>query len=46
MTTLARILRHTFRFPRQSLLSLLLAVLCTLLVLVLPGVTMRFIDRI
>ena len=44
MTTLARILRHTFRFPLQSLLSLVLAVLCTLLVLVLPGVTMRFID--
>jgi ATP-binding cassette subfamily B protein len=44
--TLVRILRHTCRFPLQSALSLLLAVLCTLLVLVLPGVTMRFIDVI
>lgn len=44
MSTLARILRHTFRFPLQSMISLVMAVLCTLLVLVLPGVTMRFID--
>jgi ABC-type multidrug transport system fused ATPase/permease subunit len=34
------------RFPAQSLLSLLMAVLCTALVLVLPGITMRFIDDI
>jgi ATP-binding cassette subfamily B protein/subfamily B ATP-binding cassette protein MsbA len=46
MVTLARILRHTFRFPLQSLLSLLMAILCTSLVLVLPGITMRFIDEI
>ncbi len=46
MTTLGRILRHTFRFPLQSSLSLLMAVLCTALVLVLPGITMRFIDVI
>jgi len=46
MATLARILRHTFRFPLQSSLSLLMAVLCTSLVLVLPGITMRFIDEI
>ena len=46
MVTLARILRHTFRFPLQSSLSLLMAVLCTSLVLVLPGITMRFIDEI
>ena len=44
MATLARILRHTFRFPGMSALSLGLALACTLLVLVLPGVTMRFID--
>jgi ATP-binding cassette subfamily B protein/subfamily B ATP-binding cassette protein MsbA len=44
MPILARILRHTFRFPGRSAISLLLAVCCTLLVLVLPGVTMRFID--
>ncbi|HSP41906.1 MAG TPA: ABC transporter ATP-binding protein [Luteolibacter sp.] len=44
MPILARILRHTFRFPGRSALSLLLALCCTLLVLVLPGVTMRFID--
>ena len=29
MSTLARILRHTFRFPMQSGLSLLMAVACT-----------------
>jgi ATP-binding cassette subfamily B protein len=46
MTILARILRHTFRFPLQSMLSLVMAVACTALVLVLPGVTMRFIDVI
>jgi ATP-binding cassette subfamily B protein/subfamily B ATP-binding cassette protein MsbA len=46
MPVLARIIRHTFRFPMLSLLSLVMAVLCTTLVLVLPGVTMRFIDVI
>jgi ATP-binding cassette subfamily B protein/subfamily B ATP-binding cassette protein MsbA len=46
MRILLRILRHTFRFPLQSLLSLLMAVVCTGLVLVLPGVTMQFIDVI
>ncbi len=44
MSTLVRILRHTFRFPLQSSLSLLMAVACTVLVLVLPGITMQFID--
>jgi ATP-binding cassette, subfamily B, bacterial len=46
MPVLARIIRHTLRFPLRSGLSLLLAVACTALVLVLPGVTMRFIDVI
>ncbi|RYD35807.1 MAG: ABC transporter ATP-binding protein, partial [Verrucomicrobiaceae bacterium] len=46
MAILVRILRHTFRFPMQSLLSLLMAVVCTGLVLVLPGITMQFIDVI
>ncbi len=46
MAILIRIIRHTFRFPLQSTLSLVLAVACTTLVLVLPGVTMRFIDVI
>ncbi len=41
-----RILRHTFRFPLLSGISLLMAVACTSLVLVLPGITMRFIDTI
>lgn len=41
-----RLIRHTFRFPLLSGLSLLMAVACTALVLVLPGVTMRFIDTI
>lgn len=46
MSTLRRIIRHTMRFPLASLLSLILAVACTSLVLVLPSVTMRFIDGI
>ena len=46
MPILPRILRHTFRFPLQSTLSLVMAVACTALVLVLPGVTMRFVDEI
>jgi ATP-binding cassette subfamily B protein/subfamily B ATP-binding cassette protein MsbA len=41
-----RLIRHTLRFPLMSGLSLLMAVACTALVLVLPGVTMRFIDVI
>lgn len=41
-----RLLRHTFRFPLLSAVSLLMAVVCTALVLVLPGITMRFIDTI
>ncbi len=46
MATLVRILRHTFRFPLRSALSLSMAFACTLLVLVLPGITMVFIDTI
>lgn len=46
MSILVRVLRHTFRFPFASSISLLMAVVCTGLVLVLPGVTMRFIDVI
>jgi ATP-binding cassette subfamily B protein/subfamily B ATP-binding cassette protein MsbA len=46
MLILARILRHTFRFPLLSGLSLVMAVVSTALVLVLPGVTMRFVDVI
>ena len=46
MPTFFRILRHTLRFPARTLISLVLAVLCTGLVLVLPGVTMRFVDVI
>jgi ATP-binding cassette subfamily B protein/subfamily B ATP-binding cassette protein MsbA len=44
MHTLFRIFRHTFRFPLQSAVSLLMAVVCTSLVLVLPGITMQFVD--
>lgn len=46
MATFARILRHTFRFPLESSLSLAMAVACTALVLVLPGITVQFIDVI
>lgn len=41
-----RVLRHTFRYPARSFTSLFMAVACTGLVLVLPGVTMRFVDVI
>ncbi|WP_411826171.1 ABC transporter ATP-binding protein [Luteolibacter sp. AS25] len=41
-----RLIRHTLRFPLLSGLSLLMAVICTSLVLILPGITMRFIDVI
>ncbi len=41
-----RLLRHTLRFPLLSLLSFLMAIVSTSLVLVLPGITMRFIDVI
>ncbi len=46
MGTLLRILRHTFRFPLRSSLSLLMAIACTALVLVLPGITKQFFDVI
>lgn len=46
MAIFVRILRHTFRYRLQSSLSLLLAIGCTLLVLVLPGISMQFIDVI
>jgi len=46
MRLMLRLIRHTLRFPLLSGLSLLMAVACTALVLVLPGVTMRFIDVI
>ena len=41
---LFRIFRHTFRFPLESAISLLMAIICTSLVLVLPGITMQFVD--
>ena len=43
---LLRILRHTLRFPVRSATSLLMAIVCTVLLLALPGVTMYFIDVI
>lgn len=46
MPTFLRILRLTFRFPFQSGISLGMAIICTSLVLVLPGITMQFIDVI
>ncbi len=41
-----RLIRHTLRFPLLGGLSLLMAIACASLVLVLPGVTMRFIDTV
>ena len=46
MAILYRIFRHTCRFPLLSGISLLMAVVCTALVLVLPGITLRFVDVI
>jgi ATP-binding cassette, subfamily B, bacterial len=46
MNTLKRIVKHTVRYPWESFLSLIMAILCTGLVLVLPGVTMKFVDDI
>ena len=46
MPTLSRIVRHTFRFPVQSGLLLMMAIACTSLVLVLPGITKQFFDVI
>lgn len=43
---LKRILRHTLRFPIRSAVSLVMAVVCTGLLLALPGATMFFIDTI
>lgn len=44
MHTLGRLLRLTWRHPWACMLSLLMGIVCTALVLVLPGVTMRFVD--
>ena len=41
-----RLIRHTLRFPLLGGMSLLMAIACASLVLVLPGVTMRFIDTV
>ena len=46
MSTIRRIIQHTLRFPMSSVLSLALAFACTALILVLPAVTLRFIDVI
>lgn len=46
MAVFLRILRHTGRYPSLSALSFVMAVACTSLVLVMPGVTMRFVDVI
>jgi ATP-binding cassette subfamily B protein len=43
---LKRIIRHTLRFPIRSAVSLVMAVVCTGLLLALPGATMYFIDTI
>lgn len=46
MSTLWRILRLAGRYPWRALTTFLLAVAGTLLVLVLPGVTQKFIDEV
>lgn len=46
MHTLWRIFRYTSRYPWRATLTFLLAVTGTLLVLVLPAMTQRFLDEI
>ena len=46
MTTLRRIFRYTTRYRWRAILAFLLAVTGTLLVLVMPAMTQRFIDDI
>jgi len=46
MPTLLRVFRRILRYRWRAAGSLLMAVACTLLVLVLPGVTQRFIDLV
>lgn len=46
MAVLLRIFRLAFAYPRRALLSLLLAIGCTLLVIVLPTVTKTLIDDV
>ncbi len=43
---LRRILRHTLRFPVRSSVSLIMAIVCTVLLLALPVATKYFIDVI
>lgn len=46
MPTLLRIFRYTARYKWRALVTFLLAVACTALVLVLPGVTKIFADEV
>lgn len=46
MNTLVRIFRYTSRYKWRALTTFLLAVSCTVLVLVLPGVTQKFTDEV
>ncbi len=46
MNTLVRIFLYTGRYKWRALTTFVLAVLCTLLVLVLPGVTQKFTDEV
>ncbi|HWB03409.1 MAG TPA: ABC transporter ATP-binding protein [Verrucomicrobiales bacterium] len=46
MNTLVRIFRYTSRYKWRALTTFLLAVICTVLVLVLPGVTQKFTDEV
>ena len=44
MSTLSRIFRYTARYRGRAILAFLLAVSGTLLVLVMPAMTQRFLD--
>lgn len=46
MSTLRRIFFYTSRYKWRALTTFMLAVLCTALVLVLPGVTKKFADEV
>jgi ATP-binding cassette, subfamily B, bacterial len=46
MSTLLRVFSRTRSYPLRTLLSLFMAIACTVLVLALPAVTQRFIDEV
>ena len=46
MPMMLRIFRRAFAYPGRAFASLMMAVVCTLLVLVLPSVTKTLVDEV